>query len=136
MARRDSRTGERDIMATVRLITYSCPADATLCVYAQRQVKNGATGGGIVGGAGGTAGGAMIGAVAGSVVPVVGTIIGGVIGGAIGFVAGGLVGAAGGAGIGKVVSNARYHTVTAKEVFERMSGYRASQDRKIVYCEL
>ena len=134
--REQEKETSQDNVTTVRLITYSCPADATLCVYTQRQVKDGAIGGGIVGGAGGTAGGAVIGAVAGSVVPVVGTVIGGVIGGVIGFVAGGVLGSATGAGVGKAVSNAQYYTITAKEVFNRMPGYRNSSDGKTVYCEL
>ena len=128
------RETSKENLALVQVTTYSCQSDFVIRVCDRKAVKAGATGGGVLGGLGGTAGGAMAGATAGSVFPGVGTFVGGVIGGIAGFLAGGLGGAATGAGIGGAVTSETYITITAREVFQELPGFR--EDDKTIYCEL
>ena len=117
-------------------------------VYPGRFMQKGAAVGGAVGGAGGVVGGAALGGVVGGVTgfalgplgAVAGAIVGAVGGGAAGGAAVGAgaggVGAVIGAGAGRAVQNTRMFIITAREVFQHMSGFREDKEQKLVYCQI
>jgi len=117
-------------------------------VYPGWFVHRGAALGGAVGGAGGVVGGAALGGVIGGVTgfalgplgavagAIVGTVGGAAAGGtAVGAGAGG-VGAGVGAGVGRAVQIQRVFTITARDVFQHLPGFREDKEQKLVYCQI
>lgn len=90
-------------------------------------------GGGVLAGGGTGAGiGSAVGLLAGPVGVAVGAAVGAVIGAASGAVVGGGGGSAVGAGFGVRRRKQQHFTITAKDVFATMPGYR--EEGKFVYC--
>ena len=90
-------------------------------------------GGGVLAGGGTGAGiGSAVGLLAGPVGVAVGAAVGALIGAASGAVVGGGGGSAVGAGFGVRRRKQQHFTITAKDVFATMPGYR--EEGKFVYC--